>query len=118
MQKRILSWLRQTTTVQGLAVLACTAALQLTAAAPWQGVLAGTVASLVLLALPGQGDLSRKIGQIATDVAVVAATRGSAAAVNKLAADGLALAGADVVGADLPAVLTEARMQRGPAASN
>ena len=103
MRTSILSWLRQTTTVQGLAALACTVALQLTASVSWQVVLGGAVASLVLLVLPGQGDLSRKIGQISADVATVAVTKGNTAAVEQLAKDGMVL-----LGAKPPAMLREA----------
>ena len=99
----ILSWLRQTTTVQGLAVAACTVAAQLAGGVPWPVAVGGAAAALVLLALPGQGDLSRKIGAVATDVAVLAAMRGSAASVSRLASDGLALMQGDAPLAPLSA---------------
>ena len=91
--QRLFLWGRQTTTVQGLAVLALTAVLQLTQAVP-VGVVAATAAtSLVLLILPGQGDLAGKIGKATADITRAIATRGDRASLGALAMDGVVLAG-------------------------
>ena len=89
----VLSWLRQTTTVAGLATIALTAVLQFTSSAP-PGVIASTfVGSLVLLILPGQGDLASKIATVASDAVDSAVARGSKASVGKLTSDAIVLAG-------------------------
>ena len=88
----LLAWLRQTTTVQGLAVMALTAVANLAGGAPLWAVLGGAAASLVLLALPGQGDLAGAIGKLATDVGRLSGGKLDPLSVELIARDGVALA--------------------------
>ncbi len=87
------SWLRQTTTVQGLAGSAMTAVTALAGGTPGGGGGGGPAAAAGRLAMPGAGDLSGKISAVFVDLAGLIANRGSLASIGALARDGLVLAG-------------------------
>ena len=85
------SWLHQTTTVHGLSVMILTAVAQATGGAPLWVVLGGLAGALVLLILPGQGDLAGNVAKLTQDVGVAIQTQGGKAAISALANDGVAL---------------------------
>ena len=72
---KIIAWLKQSTTIQGFALLVFTIIMQVSNESPWPVIVASACASIVLIILPGHGDLSSKFGELVNDIANIAATQ-------------------------------------------
>lgn len=72
---KAIAWLKQSTTIQGFALLVFTIIMQVSNESPWPVILGSACASVVLIILPGHGDLSSKFGALVNDIASIAETQ-------------------------------------------